>query len=209
MRPQTTLDQAQLALAYLLNQNQVPSGESTRRAFFIASAVERLYRVFDFEVAKQTAALTTGSNGQVNLSSLNLGVFPGIVSINNGIQNFGYKLAGEAVNLHQGDFNYWITLNSSGQWILHTTEPNSNIELEYFEAPVISNAQAAAFTRMVIAKGALIYYRQAQDPEADTAPEEDQFRQEVSETMDAQQRRRPQQFAQSPRDRFGHGIGEV
>lgn len=209
MRPQTTLDQAQLGLANLLNQNAVPPAEQSRRAFFITSAVERLYRAFDFEPSLMTYEVATDADGLVNLSDedIPVGIVPAIQSIDDGIRNYDFKFAAGSVNYHQGDFTYWTSVDEDGNWILHSTEPSTTLNVSLYAAPTITNTQAAAFTKMVIAKGALIYYRAAQDPEADTSVEEDSFRQEVSEVIEAHNRRQPQKFAQSPRDRAGYGIG--
>ncbi len=78
----------------------------------------------------------------------------------------------------------------------------------FYESPTISNDQTIPFTKMLIAKAGLIYYRQAQDPEADTAPEEDQLKQEVGEVIERQNRTRPQRFARSPRDAGNGYIGQ-
>lgn len=205
--PQVTLDQAQLGLANLLNQNSVPSGESSRRAFFIASGVERLYRSFDFDMAKQTTELSTDDDGVIDLSDLNLGILPAIELVSDGTSDYGFILADDSISYHQGDHKYWVVLNEDHEWELHSTEPNTALTIVFFEAPAISSSQAVVFTQMVIAKASLIYYRQAQDPEADVSVEEDEFRQEVAELIDAQNRRRPQRFATSRRDRFNHHIG--
>jgi len=205
--PQVTLDQAQLGLAYLLNQNTVPPGESARRAFFIASGVQRIYRSFDFDMAKQTTDITTDDNGIADISDLNLGILPAIETVSDGTFDYGFIMATDAVSYHQGDHKYWLVLTEDHDWELHSTEPNNDLSFVYFEAPEISSTQAVVFTQMVIAKASLIYYRQAQDPEADVSVEEDEFRQEVAELIDAQNRRRPQRFATTRRDRFNHHIG--
>lgn len=208
MVPQVTLDQALQGLAYLLNQNTTPSGESARRTFFITSAIQRTYRAFDFDMAKQTVELSADDTGLVDVTDLNLGILPAVESLEDGNHHiFDFVMARFAVDYSQGDFKYWWVLNEDKEWELHTTEPNADLFLVYFDAPEISNSQAVVFTQMVIAKGALIYYRQAQDPTADVSVEEDEYRQEVAEIIDAQNRRRPQQFAQTARDRHHTHIG--
>jgi hypothetical protein len=202
-----TLDQAQLALANLLNQNTVPSGEQARRAFFITSGIQRLYRAFDFDMAQQTALVSTDDTGVGDVSDLNLGPLPAVESITDGTHTFTFIMAKDAVQFHQGDYKYWLVLNEDKEWELHTTEPDADLTFIHYDSPEISTSQGVVFTPMVIAKAALIYYRQAQDPEADVSVEEDEFRQEVAELVDAQNRRRPQRFAQSRRDRYNHYVG--
>lgn len=203
MVPQTNLDQAQLALASLLFQSNVPQGEQSRRAFFITSAVQRLYRSFDYDMAEQTVEIATDSDGLGDLSDLALGPTPAIQFVNDGVRNYDFIFARNATGAAQGDFKYWVIVNEDGQWELHSTEPDTTLTITYWQAPDISSSQAVTFTPMVIGKGALIYYRQAQDPEADTSVEEDQFKQEVSEIIEKQNRTRPQRQAENPRDRAG------
>lgn len=213
MRPQVTLDQALLGLANLLNQSSVPSAESARWQFFTVSAVERLYRAFDHDTAKRTATVTSDENGKISLDAIadKLGPMPAIESLTDAYDTYPltFIMTENQRQYVQGDRRWWQTLDNStpAKWVLYTTEPNGTFTLEYYEAPAISNAQAACFTKMVIAKGALIYYRQAQDPEADTSVEEDQFKQEVAEVMEQQNRRRPQQFAYTQRDVTGRTLG--
>lgn len=207
--PLTTLDQAQTALANLLFQSNVPQGEQALRAFYITAAVQRLYRSFDYEMAHQSTSLTTDDSGIADISDLLLGPIPAINFISDGIRDYGFIFASQATDLPQGAFKYWLVINEDGDYELHTSEPNTNLTLDFFQAPDISTQQAVTFTPMVIAKGALIYYRQAQDQDADTSVEEDAFRQEVSEVSDAQNRRAPQRFAQSPRDRYGTYLGRT
>lgn len=211
MYPQTTLDQAQQALAYLLNQNTVPSAESARRAFFITSSVQRIYRSFDFDVANTSDTFTTDSSGQVDLSDQPFGGIPMILRISDGttLNDFGFVMQQDVQRFVPGDRKYWILPDGEGNWTLFTTEPNTSITVWFSIAPDISATQAAVFQPMVIGKGALIYYRQAQDPDADVSVEEDEFKQEVSELIDQQNRRRPQRFIRTRRDVYGHYIGQT
>lgn len=213
MRPQVTLDQALIGLANLLNQSSVPSAEQSRWQFFTISAVERLYRAFDHDTAKVTATVTSDANGKIDLTAIaaKLGPLPAIESLTDSLDAypFGYIMTENQRQYVQGDRKWWQYINAAGNWELSTTEPNGTFTLEFYEAPTISNSQAACFTKMVIAKGALIYYRQAQDPEADTSVEEDQFKQEVAEVMEQQNRRRPQQFIYGQREAMGRHLGST
>ena len=211
MRPQTTLDQALVALAFLLNQSQAPTAERSRWQFFVTSAVERLYRSFDYDTSLRTVSLTANASGVIDLTTIadKLGIVPAIESIDNGLQNLTYVMAKDAIEYVQGDYKWWLTLDASGNYKMNVTDPSSTYTIRYYESPAITTLQAAAFTRMVIAKGALIYYRLAQDPEADTSIEEDAFKQEVAEVIELQNRRRPQQFATSHRDVYGRPMGST
>jgi hypothetical protein len=208
MAPQTTIDEALLALARLLNQRNVPTSQSAAWQFFTTAAVQRLYRSFDFDPAKIRASITTDSNGQADLTALKFGQYPAITYIGTLTQPYGF-ITPDLFHAHaQGDYRWWLTRDPiTAAWMLNSTEPGADIEIEYYEAVDLTGTQKAVFTPMVIAKGALIYYRQAEDPEADTGVEEDQFRQEVAEIIEQQNRNKPQQFFRSPRDVRGTHIG--
>jgi hypothetical protein len=209
MIPQTSLDDALKALSYLTGQGgTVPSGERNAWIFFTVAAVQRLYRAFDFDFAQTTQEVTTDEEGVVSLGDFSTGSYPALDYINSGTSD-GYigVPAARSSEYAQGDRRFWYVVNEDGAWELHSTEPNATFNVVFWQAPEITADKKAMFTAIVIAKGALIYYRQSDDPEADTSVEEDQFRQEVIEIMDVQNRRRPQQFAQTPRDRAGTYLG--
>ncbi len=209
MIPQTTYEQAALALARLLNMDSIPQTESGRVSFYIASAVQRVLRAFDWTQQLTFAAVTTDTNGRVPLSALSLGMAPGIESVNNGTQFFTLVVPSERYQYVQGSYRYNIVLEG-GEWVLYSSEPNTAITIGYYQTPdTVSSTITVAFQPMVIAKAALIYYRQAQDPEADTEQEEDAFRQEIAELAEAQERRRPQYIGTGPRERYGGSIGDT
>jgi len=210
MTPEVTLDDALLALAYLLNQTVVPTAEKTRWVFYITSGIERLYRAFDFDMAKISVEFTADADGIVDLSDYELGIVPAIETVSDGTPGgeYGYVFASEFSQYHQGDTKWHLQRTEDNEWQIKTTEPSATLNVTFYEAPTISADQAIPFTRMLIAKAGLIYYRQAQDPEADTAPEEDQLKQEVGEVIERQNRTRPQRFAQSARDVNNGYIGQ-
>lgn len=209
MTPEVTLDDALLALAYLLNQTVVPTAEKTRWVFYITSGIERLYRAFDFDMAKITVELTSDADGLIDLSDYELGIVPAIEQVGDGTpgNEYTYVSSAEYGQYAQGDRRWNIQRNEDNEWQIKTTEPSATVNVTLYEAPTISADQVIPFTRMLIAKAGLIYYRQAQDPEADTAPEEDQLKQEVGEVIERQNRTRPQRFARSTRDVGGGYIG--
>ena len=212
MLPQTGYDEASNALAKLLNQDSIPQSEAGRVAFFIASGVQRILRAIDFDQQKVYASVTTDGNGRVSLAALQLGMTPGIDVVTNGIQDFTLVTPSERYHYEQGNYFYNIVVEA-GVWVLYSSEKNATVTIGYFATPdtVVSSPVPirVALQPMVIAKAALIYYRQAQDPEADTEQEEDQFRQEIAEISEQQERRRPQRFATTRRDRFNHQIGDT
>lgn len=212
MIPQTTLAQALQALSFLTGQDgTIPSGERAAWIFFTTAAVQRLYRAFDFDFAQTTQELTTDETGIASLADFSTGFYPAVDNIGTGSADGSYISipAAQAPDYSQGDRRYWYVVNEDGGWEVHSTELNATFSVVFYQVPDISDEQIAYFTPMVIAKGSLIYYRQSDDPEADTSVEEDQFRQEVIEIVDVQNRRRPQRFAQTPRDRAGTYLGRT
>ncbi|MBI5117589.1 hypothetical protein HZA56_14020 [Candidatus Poribacteria bacterium] len=210
MLPQTGYDEASVALARLLNQDSIPSSESGRVAFFIASGVQRILRALDIPQTLTYASVTTDANGRVSLATLRLGMTPGIDVVTDGIRNYTLVTPSERYQYQQGNY-YFNVVVEAGVWVLYSSEKNATLTLGYYDTPdtVVSGLTPVkiALQPMVVAKAALIYYRQAQDPEADTEQEEDQFRQEIAEIGEAQERRRPQQFAKTRRDDYGHHLG--
>lgn len=210
MPPITGYAEASLALARLLNQDSIPTSESGRVAFFIAAGVQRILRAFDFTQTLTYASVTTDANGRVSLAALKLGMTPGIDVVTNGTQDFTMVTPSDRYHYTAGSYYFNVVLEA-GVWVLYSSEKNATITLGYYETPDTVTTGVTpvtiAFQPMVVAKAALIYYRQAQDPEADTEQEEDQFRQEIAEISEAQERRRPQKFATSRRDVYGHQIG--
>lgn len=212
MSPQTGYDEASTALARLLNQDSIPTSEAGRVAFFIASSVQRTLRAFDIIQSLTYGTVTTDANGRVSLAALRLGISPGIDIITNGTQDYTMVTPSEKYHYKAGSFYYNVVLEA-GNWILYTSEANAAVTIGYYDTPETVTSGVSGikipFYPMVIAKGALIYYRQAQDPEADTEQEEDQYRQEIAELAEAQERRRPQKFATTRRDVYGHQIGQT
>lgn len=212
MLPQTDYDAASTALARLLNQEAIPNSESGRVAFFIASSVQRTLRAFDWEQTKTFASVTTDANGRVSLAALQLGMLPGINVVTDGTRNYTLVYPSERYHYQQGNYYFNVVLEG-GEWVLYSSEPNATVTIGYYDTPATVASGATpirvAFNPMVIAKGALIYYRQAQDPEADTEQEEDSYRQEIAEIAEAQERRRPQRIAESRRDRMNGHLGDT
>ena len=209
MSPQITYNDCSLALAKLLNQDSIPSSESSRVAFFIAAGIQRTLRAFDWQNAIMYASKTTDTNGRVSLSDLALGQAPGFVVVTNGVQEFTNVIPSIRFSYTQGNFYYNVVLEA-GDWVLYSSEPNATITIGYYGTPdTVDTLVTIAFQPMVIAKAALIYYRQAQDPEADTSLEEDQYRQKIAELAEQQERRRPQRIAYSRRDLYGGSLGRT
>ena len=62
---------------------------------------------------------------------------------------------------------------------------------------------------MALARGALVYYRQAEDPQADISQEEALFQQELDEVIAQFNRSRPQQRAKTLQEVAGTYTGDI
>src|SRR3990167_6101480 len=163
MRPSTTIDEVQTALARLVGETSFPTNEQTLVADYITAAVQRLYRLFNFEMSKQELADSTDSSGILNLADLKLGIIPAIEVVTTGEEGgqYGFVTRANFDDFSQGDNKYTLVVNEDGELELHTTEPSTAIIVVYFEAPDISTTQAVCFTKDTVAKGAVMDYRLA------------------------------------------------
>ena len=201
-------DDYEKALNSLLNRAATPSEEKSNVTFYIAAAVQRLYRAFDYLFSTRTAVVTPTTAGVADVSDLDLGPLPAILGVTDSTSLGSYTFVpySEFSNYSQGGRVYTILLNEDNDYVIVSSEAGRALTITYIEAPEVSSNNAV-FTPMVVAKGALIYYYQSTDREGDTSVEEDQFKQEVSEIIEAQNRRAPQRFVRTARDTTGHYIG--
>lgn len=222
-----TLDAAMLQLSYLLGETSVPNPQPPDRVAFLQAALERCYRAWDFEFAEVTTTVTL-TNGQANLPSdialepkMDVRVKndrgPGSSTGNSGVggdfifQEIDYN---EQDSFGNGDYKYWVT-GSPQSYVLNTTE-NGNpavttLTIRYYQsAPIISSTQATPFpSAMVLARGALIYYRQAEDPQADVSQLEALFQNELEEIISVQIRNKPDGPAVTRQQKMGTYTGDV
>lgn len=205
---QVTLTDVQTDLAYLLGESTLPtsgSTEDTTRTAFAQRGLERVYRYYKFPFSQANATLAN-VNGAISLPSdirfapdLDVRV---VMSGSGDDYVFDAIPYDEQDNYQQGDYKYWLTESAAGAQTLNTKE--SSISVPYVavrytvQAPAINASIATAFpSSMVIAKAALIYYRQAEDPLADTTPEEREFQKELQEILGEYRRNQPQRRMKS------------
>jgi hypothetical protein len=216
---QTTLDEVQTDMAYLLGEQSVPATSNADyavRSTFIQRSLERIYRIFDFNMNRLTAtvSLTSGSGllpaDARDEAELDVRiVMPGT--------NDDYVF--EAVRYEDndkyasGEYRYWLTEDSTtGRWRLNTTETAvSAVTVRYLtQAPVINNSIATPFpSSMVVALGAMVYYRVAEDPQADIGADEDEFRMQLNEVIAAERRNQPRRRGITRAERLNHYSGEL
>lgn len=201
-------------LAYLLGETSVPTSGTEDRQAFIQRSLERIYRFYEFPFSQALAsvAITSGVGTlptdarfapqldvrYVSGSSFDDAVFEAIP----------YE---EQDNYFQGSNKYWLLHESDGDKTINTKETYDTLTVRYsLQAPVINASIATPFpSSMVIAKGALIYYRQAEDPLADTSVEENNFMTELNEVIRSYKRNAPRRRMISRAELGGNYTGQT
>lgn len=195
----TNLTDVQTDLAYLLGEQSAPStsnSDYTVRQTFIQRALERAYRAYNFPMNKLTATVSLVS-GVASLASAvaqdSLLDVRQVVSGTNSdhvYTQIDYEHSDEAT---QGDYKYWLT-GYQGAYLLNSNEADATLTYRYSSGvPILNASISTPFpSSMALARGALIYYRQAEDPQADIGQEEALFTGELQEIISAYNRNRPQ-----------------
>jgi len=189
-----------LDLSYLLGESSIPTSGIDDRKAFIQRGLQRIVRLYDFDemYALATVSLTLGSNAFYSgalpadaAESPNLDVRV----INSGTNDdyvftkVPYEDQDKAV---AGDYKYWLT-GSANDYTMTTRDDVSNVVVRYLQtAPTINASISTTFpSSIVIARAALVYYRQAENPMADIAQDEALFKTELEEVVARQNRNRP------------------
>lgn len=202
-----------LDMSYLLGEQSVPSSGIEDRKRFIDRALERIYRAYDFEEFKAIATVSITS-GVGSLPS-DIGESPDLdVRVINAGSNDDYVFDQipyeDQDNYRDGDYKYWLT-GSAGAYSLNTKDDIANVIVRYTqEAPSVNASISTTFpSAMTVARGALVYYKQAENPLADISQDEALFQQELQEVIQKQIRNRPVGRAISVMEKNGHFTGRV
>lgn len=211
-----TLTDVQQDLAYLLGEQSAPStsnSDYTVRSTFIQRALERAYRAYDFPMNKLTATVSLVS-GVATLPSAVMQ--DSVLDVREVVAGTGndhiYKQVSyeESDQAGSGDYGYWLT-GYQGTYVLNSNEGDTTLTVRYTpSAPMLNASIASPFpSSMAIARGALIYYRQAEDPQADIGQEEALFTGEINEIIAQYNRSRPQRRFITRHEDFGSYIGDL
>lgn len=220
-----TLDQVMSDLSFLLGESSVPNPLPASRQVFAQRSLERVYRAYNFDLADVTVTISL-TNGVANL--------PGDVNINDPILDIRIKKdqpgqgeGGDFIftkidyrdqdEFGPADYVYWIT-GSPGAYVLNTaqsgdsTTANAALTVRYMQvAPTINSSIGTPFpSSMVVARGALVYYRASQDPYMDVSQLEALFTNELEEVIATQIRNqadRPARTRQSVRGTYTGDVG--
>jgi hypothetical protein len=195
-----------LDLSYLLGESSIPTSGIDDRKAFIQRGLQRIVRLYDFDemYALATVSLTLGSNSfysgalpadaaespDLDVRVINPGTNDDYV-----FEKVPYEDQDKAVT---GDYKYWLT-GSANDYTMTTRDDVSNVVVRYLQtAPTINASISTTFpSSIVIARAALVYYRQAENPMADIAQDEALFKTELEEVIARQNRNRPVSRAKS------------
>ncbi len=202
-------------LSYLLGETSVPSTGTEDRQRFIQLALERAYRAYDFPFNKVLATVPM-VNGIASLpTTVHQDSILDIRIVNPGVGDdtvFTGVPYGALDNYPAGQNKYRLT-GYEGAYVLKSSETGTTDTLSVFHqttAPQINASIATPFpSSMALARGALIYLRQAEDPQADVSQEEYLFQAELDEVIAQYNRSRPQPRGKTLHEVMGTYPGDI
>lgn len=219
-----TLDQVMQDLSYLLGETTVPTPYPADRQAFIQRTLERVYRNFNWELADVITTLTL-VNGVANAPA-DLNINDPILDLRKKNDQPGLGVGGDFIftkidysqqdSYGPADYVYWIT-GGPGAYVINTANNgdadsgNAALTIKYMQtAPAINLSIGTPFpSSMALARGALAYYRQAEDPQADISQLEALFQREVEEIIGSQVRNMADRPAIGRHQRRGTYIGDT
>lgn len=201
-------------LSYLLGETSVPSSGIEDRQAFIQRALERVYRAYDWPMNKVLATVQL-INGIASLpttvhqdSIIDIRTIGSGTGADNVYTAVAYQ---DQDNFSAGTFRYWLT-GYEGTYLLNTNETTNDILTIYFEqtTPQINASIMTPFpSSMALARGALVYLRQAEDPQADVAQEEALFQMELDEVIAQYNRSKPAVRGRTLHEKGHTWIGDI
>ena len=211
-----SLTDVQTDLAYLLGEQSAPSESNADymvRATFIQRALERAYRAYDFPSTKLVATVQA-VNGVATLASgsmpdTTLDVRESVAGADNDhiYVEIDYSEQDEP---SASDYTYYRT-QAGDAVLLNLSQTSPLLTVRYTSSTPILNASIKTPfpSSMTLARGALIYYRQAEDPQADISQEETIFQVEIDEIISQYNRSRPRPRFGSRHEARGTYIGDI
>jgi hypothetical protein len=197
-------------LSFLLGESAIPNNGIEDRKTFIQRALERVYRLHDFPMNKITATVALIS-GTATLPST-LGQDSKIDARdgqNNVFDQIPYE---EQQNYIKGSHKYWLEgYEGSNTYFLKSLDADVVLKLRFTTTvPLINGSISTPFgSSMALARGALVYYRQAEDPQADISQDEAIFQEEVDEVWKRYRRSRPQKRIKDLYEVNGTFVGDT
>ncbi len=183
-------------MSYLLGEATVPSSGIDDRKSFIDKSMERITRSYNFEALKAIATISLATGQATMPTNINYTPPLDVRIVNSGVgDDYIFELIPyeDRDKYNVGDYKYWLT-GTEGAYTLYTKETaSSTLSLRYTQkAPGLNASISTTFpSSMVIARGALVYYKQAENPQADISVDEALFQKELQEVVAAEIRNRP------------------
>lgn len=210
---QVTQTDAMQDLSYLLGETSVPTTGTEDRQAFIQRSLERIYRYYAFPFSQSVATITmTSGVGSLPTDArfapaLDVRYVQSSTRDDHVYSQIPYN---EKDQYTQSAYKYWLLETTAGVQTINTIETETPLSVRYsLQAPVINASIATAFpSSMVLAMGAIIYYRRAEDPLADTSVEEGSFMKELQEIIATFRRNRPVRRAIGKAEQGGYFIGQ-
>jgi hypothetical protein len=213
-----SLTDVQRDLAYLLGEQTTPSDSSpdyNQRSRFIQVALERAYRSYDFPMNKLIATVTAVSGVATLPTTVLQDSVLDVREVVAGADNdkiYRFVDYTQQDSFNSGDYVAWLE-GYEGTYVLKTSETSSSpvLTLRYSSVtPALNASITSPFpSSMALARGALIYVRQSEDPQADISQEEALFQQELDEIIMAYNRSRPRQRMVSKHEDNNTYIGDI
>jgi hypothetical protein len=202
-----------LRMSYLLGEQTIPTTGIEDRKQFINDALARVYRSYNFNEAQAIATVTVTAGAGTLPSDIGESPSLDVRVINAGSNNdYIYQQIPyeDQDNYVDGDYKYWLT-GSAGSYTLNTKDTQTPLIVRYMqESPSINASIATTFpSAMAVARGALVYYRLAENPDADTSQDEAFFQKELQEVISRQNRNRPVRRAKSIMELNNHYTGDI
>lgn len=200
-------------LSYLLGERTVPNTGTEGRKDFIQRTLEEVYKTYPWRFNEGLASLTVTASGIASL--------PSDYAPDHPIFATYYTTSGTQTDMDEapleeqdviniGDNKYWIdSTTGDGNFILNTKEVITQIIVRYQKSPPAMAASVGTPYRstMVLALGALRYYRKSQDPEADISQDEALFQKRLQETISAVHLTAPRRLRKTRQSVSGYYTG--
>lgn len=202
-------------LSYLLGESSIPSSGTEDRQRFIQRALDRVYRAYDWPMNKVIATVAM-VNGIATLpSNVHQDTKLFIRERLSGVGDdhvYSPVDYGSVDNYPANSFAYELR-GYEGTYSIVSSETTTSTTLELFyetTTPQINASVSTPFpSSMCLARGALVYYRQAEDPQADISQEEALFQEELDEVIAQYNRSRPQKRAKTLQEIQGTYTGDI
>jgi len=184
-------------LSFLLGESSVPSSGTEDRQRFIQRTLDRVYRAYDFPMNKVTATVAMVAGVATLPTNIHQDSILDIRIVNSGTgdDNVFKQVPYGSLDDYPTTSYVGFLDGYEGTYIFRTSETsNATLKLRYeTTSPIINASISTPFpSSMCLALGALRYYRQAEDPQADISQEEYMFQQELEEVISQYNRSRPQ-----------------